>query len=87
MSLPGLGWKYFNSLRTEEDETIYTYNDKYVRWFVRQSIKEGRVSAFNQHFKSKFCDDLLKIISEELNVKGNIYDIIEAYLNSKNKHF
>ena len=24
LSLPGLGWKYFNSLRTEEDEPIYT---------------------------------------------------------------
>ena len=41
LSLPGLGWKYFNSLRTEEDEPIYTYNDKYMRWFVRQSIKGG----------------------------------------------
>ena len=29
LSLPGLGLKYFNSLRTEEDEEpIYTYNDK-----------------------------------------------------------
>ena len=51
LSLPGLGWKYFNSLRTEEDEPIYTYNDKYMRWFVRQSIKGGRVCAFNQYYK------------------------------------
>ena len=29
----------------------------------------------------------MKIISEELNVKGNIYDNIEAYLNYKSKHF
>ena len=35
LSLPGLGWKYFNSLRTEEHEPIYTYDDKYMRWFVR----------------------------------------------------
>ena len=48
LSLPGLGWKHFNSLRTEEDEPKYTYNDKYMRWFVRQSIKGGRVCAFNQ---------------------------------------
>ena len=48
LSLPGLGWKYFNSLRTEKDERIYTYNDKYMRWFVRESIKRGRVCAFNQ---------------------------------------
>ena len=53
LSLPGLGWKYFNSLRTEEDEPIYTYDDKYMRWFVRQSIKGGRVCSFTQNFKSK----------------------------------
>ena len=87
LSGPGLRWKYFNSLRTEEDEPTYTYNDKYMRWFVRQSIKGGRVCAFNQFFKSKICDDILNIISEELNLKGNNYDIIDSYLNYKNKHF
>ena len=60
LSLPGLGWKYFNSLRTEEDEPIYTYNDKYMRWFVRQSIKGGRVCAFNQYYKSNHYDDIKK---------------------------
>ena len=63
LSLPGLGWKYFINLRTEEDEPIYTYNDKYMRWFVRQSIKGGRVCAFNQYYESNFCDNVLKIIS------------------------
>ena len=85
MSLPGLGWKYFNSLRTEEEELIYTYDDKYMRWFVRQSIKGGRVCAFNQYYKSKHCDDILKIINKELAVKGSVYDTIEAYMEDKNK--
>ena len=58
-----------------------------MRWFVQQSIKGGRVCAFNQYYKSEICDDILKVLSEELNVKGNIYDIIEVYLNYKNKHF
>ena len=87
LSLPGLGWNYFNSLRTEEDEPIYTYNDKYMRWFVRQSIKGGRVCAFSQHYKSKHSDDILKIINKELAVKGTVYDTIEAYLEYKKKHF
>ena len=38
LSLPGLGLKFFISLRTQEDEPLYTYNDKYMRCFVRQSI-------------------------------------------------
>ena len=67
--LPGLGWKCFSSLKIEEDEPIYTYNDKYIRWFVRQSIKRGRVCVFNQYDISKTCVDVLKIISEEVDVK------------------
>ena len=86
LSLPDLGWKYFTSLRTEEDEPIYTYNNKYMRWFVRQSVKGRRVCGFNQYYKSKICDEILKIISEELNVNGIIYDFIEGCLEYKNKN-
>ena len=64
LSLTGLGWKILNSFGTGEDEPIYTYNDKYMRWFVRQSIKGRRESAFEQCFKWKISGKLLKIISE-----------------------
>ena len=87
LSLPGIGWKCFISLRTDEDEPLYTHHDKYMRSFVRQSIKGGRVCSFKQYFKSKFCDNILKIISEELNVKGKNFDTIELYLKYKNKLF
>ena len=89
LSLPGLGWKYFKSLRTEEDEPIYTYNDKYMRWFVRQSIKGGRVGAFNQYYKSNHFDDIIKILSKELDVpkNANIYEIIGEYLRYKKKYY
>ena len=56
-----------------------------MRWFVRQSIKGGRICAFNQYYKSKHCDDILKIRNKELAVKGTVYDTIEAYME-KNKH-
>ena len=87
LSLPELGWKYFNSLITEEDEPLYTYNGKCTRYFVRQIIKGGRVCAFNQSYKSKICEDNIKFISEELDVKGNNCDIIEAYLIQRNRLF
>ena len=64
LSLPGLGLKNFNSLRTEEDEAIHTNNDKYMRHFVQQAAYGGRVCACNQYYKSKSCDKILKIISE-----------------------
>ena len=58
-----------------------------MRWFVRQSIKGGRVCAFNQYYKSKHCDDILRNINKELAVKGSVYDTIEAYVDYKNKRF
>ena len=57
-----------------------------MRWFVRQSIKGGRVCGFNQYYKSKTSDDILKVISKELNFTGNVYDFIEAYMEYKNAH-
>ena len=58
-----------------------------MRWFVRQAAFGGLVAAFNQYYKSKICDDFLKISSEKLNVKGNVYDFFEAYMNYRNDHF
>ena len=39
---------FFYSLRDEKYEPIYTYNDEYLRFFVRKSIKGGSYSALNQ---------------------------------------
>ena len=82
----GLGWKYFDSLRTEEDEPIYTNSNKYMSHIVRRSIKGGKVCAFIQYYESKVCGDILKILSGELKVEGNVYDIIEAFMKYKNDH-
>ena len=49
-----------------------------MRFFVRQSLKGGRICAFSQYYISKFCNDLLRIISEELYVEGKIHILIEA---------
>ena len=74
LSLPGLGLKYFNNLRTDQDELIYTYNDKYMIHFVKQAAYGGRIFAFDQNYKPKICDDILNIISKELIVEGNTYE-------------
>ena len=49
LSLPN---RFFDSLGDENDEPINTYNEVYMGWFVRQSIKGGRSAALNQHYKS-----------------------------------
>ena len=48
LTLPSLAIKYFNILRDEDDEPIYTYTDPFMRNFVPKAIKGGRCNAFNQ---------------------------------------
>ena len=87
LTLPSLANKYFNSLRDESDEPIYTYNDEYMRHFVRQSIKGGRCAALNQYYKSNISQEVFNIISKELNVNGNddVYEIKNKYFEYTNE--
>ena len=86
LTLPSLPNKYFNSLRDENDEPIYTYTDPFMRNFVRKAIKGGRCNAFNQRYKSEISDKVFDIISKELNVNGNICDLLEKYFKFLNKY-
>ena len=79
LPLPSIANKYFNSLKDEKDESIYTHTDPFMRNFVRQSKKEGRCNAFNQHYKSEMSDEVFNLISKELNVNCNICEILEKY--------
>ena len=69
--------KHFNSLRDENDEPIYTLTDTIIRSIVGHRKKWGRCDAFNQHYKSEVSDEAFNIISKELNVNGNINEILE----------
>ena len=64
-TLPSLANKHFNSLR---DENKNTYDDEYIHYFNGQIIKGGRCVASNQYYKSIISDNVLNIMSEELNV-------------------
>ena len=86
LTLPSLANKYFNSLRDENDEPIYTYTDPFIREFVRKSKKGGRCAALNQYYKSSISDEVFNIFSKELNVNGNICQILVKYFEYTNKH-
>ena len=85
--LAGRGWphvlqvssanKHFNSLRDENDEPIYSLTDTIIRSIVGHRKKWGRCDAFNQHYKSEVSDEAFNIISKEINVNGNINEILE----------
>ena len=85
LTLPSLANKYFNSLRDENNETIYTYNDEYMRRFVRQSIKRGCCSASNQYYKSTISDQVFNIMSQDLGVNCSICKILDKYFEITNK--
>ena len=52
-----------------------------MRHFVRQSIKRRyEYGAFNQYYESNISDKIFKTISEDLNVDGTKYEIIEKYV-------
>ena len=86
LTLPSLANKYFNSLRDENDEPIYTYTDPFMRNFVRKSIKAGKCNAFNQRYKSEISDEVFNVISKNLNVNGNECQIIEKYFEFLKEH-
>ena len=55
-----------------------------MRWFVRKSIKKGRVCSFNRYYYSKSCDKTLKCLVEGNNngfETSSTYNIIETFIN------
>ena len=86
LTLPSLANKYSNSLRDKNDEPIYTYTDPFMKNFVRNSIKVGRCTAFNQHYKTEISNEVFNIISKKLNVNGNVCEILEKFFDYTNKH-
>ena len=86
LTLLSLANKFFNSLRDENDEPIYTYTDPFMRNFVTRSIKGSRCNAFNQDNKSENSDEVFNFNSKESNVNGNICEILEKYFKLLNKY-
>ena len=56
-SLYSFGWKNFNDERDngKEGDRMYTYTDKILGHFIRQSNQGGKVGAINQVFDSPHC--------------------------------
>ena len=84
-----LGWKCFGTYN--KDREFYTFNDKYVRDFIRKSIKGGRVGAFNRYFESNQCEEILNTIKKLLKINDNeisyIIDKFLNYINTKRDKF
>ena len=64
-----LGWKCFGTYN--KDREFYTFNDKYVRDFIRKSVKGGRCGAFIRYFESNQCEEILNTIKKHLKIDDN----------------
>ena len=74
-----LGWKCFG--KYNKNKEFYTFNDKYVRDFIRKSIKGGRCASFIRYFESNQCENILNTTKKHLKINDNeISNIIDKYL-------
>ena len=86
LTLPSLAKLFFSSSRDENDEPIYTYTNSFMRNFVSRSIKGGSCNAFNQHYISEISGEVFIIISKQLDVNGNVCEILEKFFEFLNKN-
>ena len=83
-----LGWKCFGTYN--KDREFYTFNDEYVRVFLRRSIKGGRVAALNRYFESNQCEERLNTIKKPFKNDNENSKIVDEYLkciNTKRDEF
>ena len=84
-----LGWKCFGTYN--KDREFYTFNDRYVRNFIRKSTKGGRCGAFIRYFDSNQCEEILNTLKKHLKINdneiSNIFDENLNYINTKRNEF
>ena len=74
------------SLRDENYGVIYTYNNEFMRPFLRQNIKGGRCSVLNRFYKSNISVEVFNTISKKLDKNGNVRAILQKDFEYTNKH-
>ncbi|ESP02830.1 hypothetical protein LOTGIDRAFT_156779 [Lottia gigantea] len=75
----------------ENIEKVYSHTFPFIRYFIRQSIKGGRVSANRKSFETnkifvkmdEICNVLKEFISQSETRSDNIIDLFKKYSKSK----
>ena len=49
-------------------------------------MKGGPCTALNPYFKSNISDEVFNIISKELDINGNVCEVLKKYFEYTNKH-
>ena len=84
-----LGWKCFGTYN--KDRKFYTFNNKYVRDFIRKSIKGDRCLSLIRYFEPNQCEEILNTLKKHLKINDNeipnIMDKYLKYINTKRNEF
>ena len=82
-------WKKFGTYN--KDRECFTFYDKYVRDFLRRSIKGGRCGSCNKYFEFKQFDEIMLTTKKQLKINENEISIIVdeylKYINVKRDEF
>ena len=74
-----LGWKCFG--KYNEKREFCTFNYKYVRDFIRKSIKDSRVAALIRYFESNQCQEKINTIKKHISKNDSeISKTVDEYL-------
>ncbi|ESO88728.1 hypothetical protein LOTGIDRAFT_165512 [Lottia gigantea] len=64
----------------ENVEKVYSHTHSFIRYFIRQSIKGGRVSANRKSFETNKMDEICNILKEyNASDTDNIIDLFKVY--------
>ncbi|ESP02035.1 hypothetical protein LOTGIDRAFT_157165 [Lottia gigantea] len=77
----------FRQIEKQNVEKVYSHTHPFIRYFIRQSIKGGRVSANRKSFETNKMDEICAILKEynESDTEG-IIDLFKEYsVNPKDK--
>ncbi|ESP04427.1 hypothetical protein LOTGIDRAFT_170820 [Lottia gigantea] len=68
----------------ENVEKVYSHTHPFIRHFIRQSIKGGRVSANRKSFETNKMDEIFNVLNEFSETQSdNIIDSFKEYSKSK----
>ena len=74
-----LGWESFGLYN--KDGKFYTFQNKYVRNYMRKTIGGGRVVTYNRFFESDLFDKIIMTLRNHLNKYYNeISTVMDKYL-------
>ena len=79
ISVAGLAYKGWLNYTRQNNIMIFSHTNKFVRWFIRNSIYGGRVGAFRNKFISPILPNINFILQKYSNIYSKNLDLYSWY--------